>query len=338
MKKNNEISRRVFLSTAAKGAAVLSTAGWVSSCSIFSNKEEEGNIPRRILGKTGLPVSILSFGGGSQFLKNKNGEWEKHLELAVESGINLFDTAPDYVVITRGGQKELSSEERFGKILLPYRSKIHIMTKLDKNEKSEREPEKVRESVEGSLKRLNTDYIDILLIHAVDDKDSVAAIESGVYRKMLKLKEEGIIKYIGFSSMDSAERSRDLLENLDFDVVLLALNPTNYRNYGEIALPVAREKNVGVISIKVLRDIVGKDATAEELLAYSWTTQQVSSALIGHYGMKTLKENIRIAREYGKKKQLALDVKDLELRMAAYAGPHALCWTRPGYVDGGIIV
>ncbi len=337
MKKKREISRRAFVSKAAKGAAILTTAGWVSSCSYFSNDEED-RIPRRTLGKTGFSVSILSFGGGSQFLKNKNGEWEKHLELAVESGINLFDTAPDYVVTTRGGKKELSSEERFGKILSPYRSKIHIMTKLDKNEKLEREPEKVRESVEGSLKKLNTDYIDILLIHAVDDKDSVTAIESGVYRKMLKLKEEGIIKYIGFSSMDSAERSKDLLENLDFDVVLLALNPTNYRNYGEIALPVAQEKNVGVISIKVLRDIVGKDATAEELLAYSWTTHQVSSALIGHYGIKTLKENIRIAREYGKKKQLALDVKDLESRMAAYAGPHALCWARPGYVDGGIIV
>jgi len=337
MKKKKEITRRSFIASSAKGALALSASGMLTSCNIFPGGEQ-GKVPQKILGKTGLSVSILSFGGGSQFLRNRNGEWEKHLELAVESGINLFDTAPNYVVTAPGGEKELTSEERFGEILPPYRSKIHIMTKLDKGENFKRDPSTVRASVEGSLKRMKTDYIDVLLIHAVDDRDSVAEIEKGVYREMTALKEEGIIKFIGFSSMDSAERSRDLLEHLDFDVALLALNPTRYRNYGEIALPVAQEKNVGVISIKVLRDLVGKDATAEELLAYSWKTHHVSTALIGHYGLDILKENIRHAIEYGKKNQLALDMKELEKRLASYAGPHALCWARPGYEDAGITV
>ena len=295
-------------------------------------------MPQQILGKTGLSVSILSFGGGSQFLRNGNGEWEKHLEMAVESGINLFDTAPNYVVTAPGGKKELTSEERFGEILPRYRSKVHIMTKLDKDENFKRDPSKVRASVEGSLKRMKTDYLDVLLIHAVDDRDDVTEIEKGVYREMMALKEEGIIKFIGFSSMDSAERSRDLLEHLDFDVALLALNPTRYRNYGDIALPVAQEKNVGVVSIKVLRDLVGKDATARELLEYSWKTHHVSTALIGHVGLDILKENIGYAIDFGKKNQLALDMQELEKRLASYAGPHALCWARPGYEDAGITV
>jgi aryl-alcohol dehydrogenase-like predicted oxidoreductase len=337
MKKKREISRRTFVSASAKGALVLSASGMIASCDLLTGNKK-GEIPKRVLGKTGLSVSNLSFGGGSQFLKNKDGEWEKHLEKAVQSGINLFDTAPNYVVTAPGGANALTSEERFGKILPPYRSKIHIMTKLDPDKNWERDASTARASVEGSLKRLKTDYIDILLIHAVSDKDTVSGIENGIYRKMMEMKQEGIIKHIGFSSMDSAERSRDLMENLDFDVVLLAMNPTKYRNYGEIALPVARKKNVGVVAIKVLRDLVNKDATAKELFEYAWTTHHVSTALVGHYGMNILEENIQIAKEYGKNNQLSLEKKELEERMAAYAGPHALCWARPGYVDGGIII
>ena len=335
MQKENEISRRTFIASATKGAVLLSAAGMVNSCSLFSG--EKSVIPRRKLGKTGLEVSILGFGGGSQFLKNKDGEWEKHLETALKSGINLFDTAPDYTAKTFSGAGRMGSEDRYGAVLPPYRSKIHLITKLDLVD-GKRDPGGARKSLEGSLKRLKTDYIDILLIHAVNDQDSIAEIEKGVYKKMLEMKEEGLVKFIGFSSMDSAGRSRDLLENLDFDVAMLAINATRYRNYVSVALPVAREKRVGVIAIKTVRDLVGKDATAKELLEYVWTRDHVTTAMVGHYGLDTLKANIALAEAFGKSDSVNLDVAELESRMSAYAGPHALCWARPGYRDGGIIV
>ena len=115
-KKKNNFSRREFLTTTAKGAALVSTAGLYHSCKSSTKTEKDqisdpvseqisdqssGPIPKRILGKTGLEVSILCFGGGSQFLKNKNGEWEKHLEESLKRGINLFDTSPDYTVVSR---------------------------------------------------------------------------------------------------------------------------------------------------------------------------------------------------------------------------------------------
>ena len=335
-KKKTPLTRRKFISTTVRGASLLTAGTLVSSCSLFQEKDED-HLPKRVLGKTGMSVTILAFGGGSQFLRNENGEWEKHLELAVKSGINLFDTAANYVVTAPAGARALSSEERYGEILPPYRSRIYLMTKLDAVQ-GKRDPSLARSSVEGSLKRLKTDYLDVLLIHAINDKDTVSDIEKGVYREMIKMKEEGIIKNIGFSSMDSAERSKDMLENLDFDVAMLALNPTGYRNYAEVALPVARKKRVGVIAIKVLRDLVGKDATARELLEYAWTKNHVDAALVGHYGLNTLKENIKLARKYGQTQKVALDVEELESRMAAYAGPHALCWARPGYEDGGIVI
>jgi len=118
----------------------------------------------------------------------------------------------------------------------------------------------------------------------------------------------------------------------------MAINPTKYRSYASIAIPAANEKNVGVIAIKVLRDIVGKDAKTSELFDYVWGEAHVNSAMIGHTGIKTLEENIKLALKYGKKELASVDRKDIENRLSAYAGPHALSWARPGYRDSGIIV
>jgi len=336
------------LATTAKGAALVSTAGLYHSCKSGTKTEKEqipeqipeqisdqssGPMPKRILGKTGLEVSILSFGGGSQFLKNKNGEWEKHLEESIKSGINLFDTSPDYTVVSRDGTKALTSEERFGEILPAYRDDIIISTKIN-----EREGDLARKSVEESLTRMKTDYIDLLMLHSVDEKDSVSEIEGGVYAEMVKMKSEGMVRHIGFSSMDSAQRSGDLLEALDFDMAILALNPSRYGDYLGLAFPVATEKNVGIIAMKVVRDIVGKTASAEELLEYSWGQEGVASSVVGHVGIDILKENIRLAVAYGNKPTATIDREELEARLAPYAGPHALCWARPGYRDGGIVV
>jgi aryl-alcohol dehydrogenase-like predicted oxidoreductase len=343
-KKKNDFSRREFLTTTAKGAALVSATGLYHSCKSGTNKEKEqtsqeagdqvrGEIPRRTLGKTGLEVSILSFGGGSQFLKNPNGEWEKHLEAAVSSGVNLFDTSCDYTVVSRDGSKALASEERFGEILPAYRDKVIVTTKFN-----EREAEPARKSVEESLKRMKMDYIDIVMIHSIDEKDSISQLEKGIYGEMVKMKNEGIARFIGFSSMDSAERSKDVIEALDFDAVILALNPSRYGDYPGVAIPAAIKRNVGIIAMKVTRDLVGKDATAEELLEYSWGHEGIASSVVGHVGMEVLRENIGLAVAYGKKLANTIDRKELETRLASYAGPHALCWARPGYRDGGIIV
>ncbi|MFH0756961.1 MAG: aldo/keto reductase [Bacteroidota bacterium] len=342
--KKNYFTRRDFLTATAKSAALVSTAGLFHSCKLKTKAEKDplpdpfpgqirGQIPKRVLGKTGLEVSILSFGGGSQFLKNKNGHWEELLEASVKSGINLYDTSPDYTVVSRGGSKALTSEERYGEILPAYREKVFIVSKVN-----ERGPGFARQSVEESLRRMKTDYLDILMMHAINDKDSLAEIDKGVYKDLVDMKGEGIVKHIGFSSMDSALRAKELLENLDFDVVEMALNPTVYGNYPGIAFPAAIEKNVGIIAMKVMRDIVGKVAGAKELFEYAMGQEGVATSLVGHFKMDTLLENASIAIGYGKANMASIDRRELEARLAPFSGPHALCWARPGYRDGGIII
>ena len=327
------ITRRKFIQNSAIAMAGVSAYGLVpSSGNITGLKDTNPGILRRKLGKTGLEVSLLSFGGGSQFLRNPNGEWETVLESAIKGGINLFDTAPSYTsaAYNQGGPNSPDSEDRYGQILEKHRSNIILSTKLES-----RDPDKAKSELEASLKRLKTDHVDILFMHAISAEDNTSEIEKGLYKTMVSFKASGVVKNIGFSSMDSAERSAELIEKLDFDVVLMAMNATNYGNFINIALPAARKKNVGVIAMKALRDIVGKDATAKELLEYVWSQEGVSSVLAGHFGIKILEENIKHAVEFSKTGISSINKKELEQRMAQHSGPHTLSWARPGYTDGG---
>ncbi|MBC8181528.1 aldo/keto reductase [candidate division KSB1 bacterium] len=316
----SNISRRDFLKQSSAGIIGLSSIGFFSLC----KQQKFDKMPMRTLGKTGLEVSILSFGGGSQFLKNKDGDWESILEKAVESGINFFDTSSGY----QWGAS-MSSEERFGRILPKYRDNIIISTKFES-----RKPDEAKKEIERSLKHMRTDYIDILMIHSIEPSEDIAVLEKGVYKMMNQLKDEGVVRFIGFSCMNSSQKSKELIEKLDIDVALLAMNPTKYGDFAEVALPAANKKNVGVIAMKVMRNIVGKEATPGELLQYAWTQPGVATSMIGHFGRETLLENIRIVNKFVSEKKVEINRKTLETRLSHLAGPHVLCWARPGYHDG----
>ena len=338
MRKQNRLSRRKFLLDSTKAATVVAASGLLNSCSFISGKNGmKYKIPRRVLGKTGLKTSILAFGGGSQFLQNNDGEWEKLLETAVEGGINFFETAPTYIASefweTGDGKSLDSSEQRYGQVLSTYRDQIVLSTKLPS-----RDPEEAKRSLESSLKNFKTDYLDILMIHGITLDDDISVIENGLYKTMLSFKKEGTVKNIGFSCMNDPEHSRELLEKLDFDVTLVAMNATKYGGFAETILPAAMKKNMGVIAMKLMRDIVGEAATPRELLEYAWTQEGVASATVGHWGIETLQENIRIAQQYAEDPVVHLRRQELENRLAAYAGPHALCWARPDYRDGAVVV
>jgi hypothetical protein len=284
----------------------------------------DAKVPMRTLGKTGLEVSLLGFGGGSQFLLAKDGNWEPMLERAVASGVNYFDTSSGYQ-----WRSSKASEERFGEVLPRYRKSIYVSTKFES-----RDPDKARMEVERSLQRLKMDYVDILLIHSIEPSDDIRALEKGVYKMMMRLKEEKLTRFVGFSSMDSAAKSKELLETLDVDVAILAMNATKYGDFAKSALPVARDKKVGVVAMKLMRDIVEAGAKPPDLLYYAWTQPGVATAIVGHVNMDQFEENLRQARSFTPERAAAFDRRGLEMSLSHLAGPHALCWARPGYCDG----
>ena len=315
----DSISRRSFLRQSGAGITALAAAGCIPL-------PAAGKMPMRTFGRTGLNVSLLAFGGGSQFLLAKDGEWEPLLEHAVVSGINLFDTSSGYQ-----WKSSKTSEERFGEILPRYRKSIYVSTKFES-----RDPEKARKEFERSLQRMKMDYVDFTLIHSIEASEDIAALDKGVYGMMMKLKDEKLTRFVGFSSMNSAAKSKELLETLDVDIAILAMNPTKYGDFAKVALPVARQKKVGVVAMKLMRDIVEQGAKPGELLYYAWTLPGVASSVVGHVKMSQLEENLRHAQSFSSDKAAAFNRHELEMRLSHLAGPHALCWARAGYHDGAI--
>jgi predicted aldo/keto reductase-like oxidoreductase len=311
------LSRRSFLQHSAVGLGAIG--------SLSTAAKGAGSMPKRALGKTGLDVSILAFGGGSNFLKNKDGVWQPMIEKAIQEGVNLFDTSAGYQ-----WKNAQSSEELLGQILPKYRKSIILSTKLETRDVSTGMKE-----FETSMKRLNADYLDILLIHSIEASEDIPALEKGLYKELIRLKEAKTVRFIGFSSMNSAEKSKEMLEKLPVDVCILAMNATKYGNFAKVALPVAREKNVGVIAMKAIKG-VEQSGTVPELLQYVWSQDGVATAVIGHVGMQNLEENIQTARTFTKK-MTRRECEALEARVAHLAGPHALPWARPDYRDGMMV-
>lgn len=235
-------SRRQFIKTIAGTGLALT----LPSFRLFADDQTDKwgtMMPLKSLGSTGKKVTILGLGGFHVGRMELNMAQET-VDMAIESGIRFFDTAESY---QKGG-----SEETYGKVLTPkYRDEIFLMTKT-----RARDEKTAREHLEGSLRRMKTDHLDLWLMHAVNSKDDVEKrLNNGVVDYMLKAKEEGKIKHIGFSGHTMTEAHLRLLEISDVpEVCMMPINVLDrgYDSYIDNVLPVLKQKKMGVIAMKTL--------------------------------------------------------------------------------------
>ena len=162
-------------------------------------KPAAGRMPTRVLGKTGVRVSILAMGGGSRFLMYK--EEDKALEAlnrAFDLGITYMDTAFGY--------GNGLSEERVGKVMKDRRKGIFLATKINK-----RKGDEAMKILEGSLKRLQTDQVDLIHIHDLKGADDLAAAEAkdGVLAVLRKLRDQKVTRFIGVTSHTDPDGAED---------------------------------------------------------------------------------------------------------------------------------
>lgn len=361
--KNRKISRRKFI----RDSVALSSVPLIASCTNMQQPENynkldntngdpynhdnvgnstQGNlIEQRLLGKTGLRISVLSFGGGSQFQLLPNGQWEPFLEKAVELGVNYFDTASEYF----SDIPNMWSEEQYGEILPAYRDKIYIATKF-----TDRNLDKAKREFEESLKRLKVDYIDVFQIHNVSDP---MVVLEPLWKWMEDLKSQGTVKFIGFSSMSSASRSKEFIETFEPDTALLALSPfdqshsESYQGYFDGPLPAALKnsdntKNTGVMAMKIMRE-VKNIFTMEECLTHSLVKEpRVATAVIGHGGRydgayqgtpaQQLEANIKSANSVvGHVGVINERLSEMKRKARLFAQRNKPVWMRPDYRDDG---
>lgn len=297
----NRRSRRDFVLGAA---GTLSGAGAcqerskpVNPTPAAPESSRPASLSQRVLGRTGVQVSMLGLGGFH--IADKLGEKES-IELvrtAIDGGITFLDNCWDY----HAG----ASEDRMGKALgNGYRERAFLMTKVDGRTKRAAELQ-----LEQSLQRLRTDVIDLVQIHEViypTDPERCFA-EGGAIEALTAARKAGKLRFIGFTGHKDPSLHLAMLQaatqhDFEFDTVQMPLNvlDAHYKSFERDVLPVLLARNIGVLGMKSMGsgDILKSGVvTPAECLRYALSLP-TSVVISGMDGMKTLQHNLRLARDF----------------------------------------
>jgi uncharacterized protein len=239
------LTRREFLKKTMHGLTALA----VSKSATY---QSSATIPMRTLGKTGLKLPVLGFGGATlaSFWGNPLS-YKERVELvryAYERGVRYFDTAGNY------GE----SQSILGEALKDRRKDVCLVTKIETTK-----PEEVRKAVEKSLKELQTDYLDILLIHGTPGLEQMSVEQAmKIHAELVKLRDEKITRFIGFSAHSYFDKAFALIKTGEFDICMLAYGyiPFAFRSFltpqmiklRDECLTKAHELGMGIVAMKVL--------------------------------------------------------------------------------------
>jgi aryl-alcohol dehydrogenase-like predicted oxidoreductase len=322
---NENVDRRSFLrqSVATVGGVNLLNAE-LARAGAESDRPADSPVPTTILGRTGTKVSRLGFGAGTPFWQWLPSEQQaaRLLEYAVQKGVTYFDTAFSY-------GKDNASEKRLGKSIVPeYRKQLFLVTKS-----RERSYDGVMTQFEQSLTNLNTDYLDLYHMHALKTFEDVRTLAgpSGGFKAFRKLKDGGAIKNIGFSFHTWEEFSQQAYKEFDPDVVMFSLNAARDSGCEEHFLPLAREKNTGLVAMKVTAgdSLIGK-VSGQDLVRYVFSLP-VHVVNIGIGGFGTLESCVELAKEAAISQA---EREQINKRLAYEPGLYDIPYRRPGYQDG----
>ncbi|HUK16165.1 MAG TPA: aldo/keto reductase [Bryobacteraceae bacterium] len=291
-------TRREFLGSTAAGALAAGS---------LAADPGKTSLPTRVLGKTGVRVSILAMGAGSRFLSYA-GEDEAlaAAKKCIDGGITYIDTADDY-------GKDHLSERRIGKAIQGRRDGLFLATKI-----SSRDPEEAKRSVELSLKALGVDHVDLLHIHSLLGEDDLAKVEAkgGVLEQLHKFRDQKMTRFIGITSHTDPAVLGAALERHDFDCTQMALNAgmaammSGGRGKGMVpneamknsfetaALPVAVRKKMGVLAIKSFaQDSLIGQAPVQKLLYYTLSLP-ITAAVVGMPKLDHIDHNLSLAQAF----------------------------------------
>jgi predicted aldo/keto reductase-like oxidoreductase len=287
-----DVGRREFLKISALAAAVSSLGGTPEIV------EKRNGMPYRVLGKTNEHVSLLCIGGAHIGGKALSEEESIALQrTAIDEGVNFLDNAYVY----NGGR----SEELMGKALRDgYRDKVFLMTKTYTKE---RDGEGAQKQLEESLRRLQTDHLDLWQVHQIMEPHEPRWVyERGILDVLAKARQEGKVRYVGFTGHARPEYHMEMIDGgFDWDTVQMPINPVDYHwtSFQKSVLLEARKRNLGIIGMKSLGGSPGqfvnnaKVLTARECLHYAMN-MPVATVVSGIDTMEKLKENLASAKSF----------------------------------------
>ena len=292
------LDRREFLKKSA-GFGVALVLGTPLSTSTAA--PSSGAMPVRVLGRTGGKVSILGLGTapvGEGPIGVQAGI--KIFRAAIDRGVNYIDTARGYG----------NAEEILGHIVPAQRDKLFLVSKAWTESGARAES-----ILSESLRKLRTDYIDLVHIHNVGGKDIDKVLaKDGILAYLLKQKKAGKIRFIGVTSHCRPERVVRVLETGQIDVAMTVINYADaftYDFHGKI-LPAARKHKVALAAMKVYVGIKGgfrnhrkgyvgcvtEQSRMPQAIAYALDLEGVQVAVVGPYTVEQSIQNVGFAKQY----------------------------------------
>ena len=295
MDRKKGFTRRSFV----KGSAAAVTASFVirratAESGSGQSASTEG-VPQRPLGKTGALVSCLGVGGYHLGLIKEDKESTELVARALDAGVSFFDNCWEY--------HEGVSEERLGAGLKGKRDKAFVMTKVCTHGRGK---DVAMKQLEESLRRLQTDHLDLWQIHEVvyyNDPDLNFAA-NGAAEALLAAKKQGKVRFIGFTGhKNPAIHLKMLSHDFPFDTVQMPLNALDatFRSFEQQVLPEAKKRGIAVLGMKSLGGsgeiAVNGAVTAEEGLRYAMSLP-VATTISGIDSLVVLEQNLRVARGF----------------------------------------
>ncbi len=287
-------NRRKFI----KGAALIGAAPLISGGSMAQPQKEasasvpKGEVPRRPLGKTGVQVSALGIGGYHLGSAETDQAATEIVAKAIAHGVNFFDNAWEY--------HDGLSEERLGKALKGKRDQVLVMTKVCTHG---RDKKLAMRMLEESLRRLQTDHLDVWQIHEVvydNDPDLIFA-PNGAAEALIAAKQQGKVRFIGFTGHKDPEIHLKMLSHdFPFDTIQMPLNccDATFRSFETHVLPQAGRRGIAALGMKSLGgsgELVRHGAvTPQQGLRYAMSLP-VATTISGIDSMQVLDQNLRVA-------------------------------------------
>ncbi len=255
-----------------------------------------GGLPRRILGRTNVPLSMFTLGTAPCGCLPPP-EIARLINTALDEGVTAIDTSQNYN----------NAQEGVGLALGQRRKDVFLSTKVFANNIADAE-----KSLAKSIKLLKTDYFDVLYYHGLGNLDISRAWEAdGVFTWLLKQKKAGKCRFVGVSGHNLAARFPKFLSSGEVDVVLAIVNFVDRHTYHfeEEVLPLARKHNVGIVAMKVFGGAAGMNYRNPQraqldsqhiplALRYALSTPGVVSADLGVFTVEQLRHNAQMIKDF----------------------------------------
>jgi predicted aldo/keto reductase-like oxidoreductase len=333
-----EIDRRRFLqaSLATTGTivagSILQTSSIGATGPLEMTNTGPDQVPHRPLGKTGEQVSIIGLGG---YHLGTMGSVETAVRLvqeAVDAGITFFDNAWEY--------NDHRSEEWMGLGLQGRRDKVFLMTKVCTHG---RDKKVAMQQLEESLKRLQTDHLDLWQIHEViyENDPDLHFAKGGVIEALDEAKKQGKVRFVGFTGhKNPAIHLKMLAHNYPFDTVQMPLNcfDGTYRSFEQQVLPELERRGIAALGMKSLggdgQPILHGVVSAEEALRYAMSLP-VATTISGMDSLDVLHQNLGVVR--GFKPMAPTEMQALRQRCKSFAADgHLELFKTTKKYDGGV--